>query len=88
MNETPWKVFGFEKFLSEKGENCVRLYVARPLSLRDGNTGEGFETHRLFYKPEYVRYEPKCNDLIVAAPGRYPGSIGAIYVVGHDCPRD
>ena len=87
MNETPWKVFGYEKFVSENGEDCVRLYVARPLSLREGNTGEGFETHRLFYKPKYVTYEPQVNDLIVAMEGRYPGSIGKIFVVGHDGPK-
>ena len=56
--ETPWKVVGFEKFVSEKGDACIRLYVARPLVVPEGNTGEGLETHRLFYKPEYVDYNP------------------------------
>lgn len=87
MNETPWKVIGFEKFTSAKDEACVRLYVVRPLSLPEGNTGEGFETHRLFYKPEYVKYDPKINDLIIAIAGRYPGSVGQIFVVGTDNPR-
>lgn len=85
--ETPWKVVGFEKFVSENGENCVRLYVARPLVLREGNTGEGLETQRLFYKPKYVKYDPVCGHMIIATEGRYPGSIGQIFVVGNDNQR-
>ena len=81
---TPWKVFGYEKFVSENGENCVRLYVARPLSVPEGNTGEGTETQRLFYKEKYVKYQPKVGHLIIATPGRYAGTIGEIYVVGDD----
>lgn len=89
MNETPWKLIGFEKFTSEAGDPCVRLYVVRPLVLsREGNTGEGFEVQRLFYKEKYVKYSPRCNDLIIATEGRYPGSIGQIFVVGYDGPKD
>lgn len=80
--ETPWKVVGFEKFTSEKGAACVRLYVARPLILPDGSTGEGLETNRLFYKPEYVKYEPAIGHMIIAQEGRY--GIAQIYVVGTD----
>lgn len=82
--ETPWKVVGFEKFTSEKGEPCVRLYVARKLIPIEGNTGEGLETQRLFYKPQYVNYEPQLGNMIIATAGRYPGSIGQIFVVGMD----
>lgn len=82
--ETPWKVVGFEKFESEQGEECVRLYVARPLFVPEGNTGEGLETQRLFYKPKYVKYEPVIGHMIIATAGRYPGSIGQIFVVGTD----
>lgn len=82
MNETPWKVVGFEKFVSEKGTECVRLYVARPLSLPEDHSGDGLEVNRLFYKPEYVRYEPKCGHMIIATEGRY--GINQIYVVGDD----
>ena len=82
--ETPWKVVGFEKWLSEKGEDCVRLYVVRPLNVPDGSTGEGFETQRLFYKPQYVNYDPVINHLIIATEGRYPGSVGQIFVIGTD----
>ena len=85
MNETPWKLFGYEKFISESGDACVRLYVARPLVLsHEGNTGEGIETQRLFYKEKYVKYNPVLNHLIVATPGRFPGSISQIFVVGQD----
>lgn len=80
--ETPWKVVGFEKWLSEKNEECVRLYVARPLVLADGSTGEGLETQRLFYKPQYVKYEPQIGHMIIATEGRY--GIGQIFVVGMD----
>ena len=82
--ETPWKVVGFEKFKSEKGEDCTRLYVARPLVLPEGNVGEGLETQRLFFKPQYINYEPVIGHMIIATAGRYPGSIGQIFVVGTD----
>ena len=80
--DTPWKVVGFERFLSEKGAECVRLYVARPLILPDGSTGEGLETNRLFYKPEYVQYTPVIGHMIIAQEGRY--GISRIFVVGTD----
>lgn len=80
--ETPWKVVGFEKFVSEKGEDCVRLYVARPLALDEGHTGSGLETNRLFYKPQYVKYEPQEGHMIITVDGRY--GISQIYVVGMD----
>lgn len=82
--ETPWKVVGFEKFKSEKGEDCTRLYVARPLVLPEGNVGDGLETQRLFFKPQYINYEPVIGHMIIATAGRYPGSIGQIFVVGTD----
>lgn len=84
MNETPWKVVGYESFVSEAGDECVRLYLIRPLALREGNTGEGLEAQRMFYKPKYVKYQPQLNHLIIATPGRYPGSVGQIFVVGMD----
>lgn len=85
--ETPWKVVGYEKFKSEKGEDCTRLYVARPLVCPEGNIGDGLETQRLFFKPEYVKYEPVIGHMIIATAGRYPGSIGQIFVVGMDKPN-
>ena len=80
--DTPWKVVGFEMFTSEKGAACVRLYVARPLILPDGSTGEGLETNRIFYKPEYVNYDPVIGHMIIAQEGRY--GISRIFVVGTD----
>ena len=42
MNETPWKVIGYEKFTSEAGDACTRLYVVRPLVLsREENIQTG-----------------------------------------------
>jgi len=79
---TPWKVVGFEKFKNESGEDCVRVYVVRPLALAEGHQGEGFETQRLYFKPKYVQYEPEVNHLIVAVEGRY--GIGQIIVLGRD----
>lgn len=84
--ETPWKVIGFERWTSERGDECVRLYVVRPLVLADGSTGEGFETQRLFYKPMYVDYKPVVNHLIIPMEG-YNGRISKIIVVGTDAPR-
>lgn len=83
--ETPWKVVGFEKWVNEKGEGCVRLYVARPLVLEEGHSGDGLETNRLFYKPQYVKYEPVIGHMIIAVDGRY--GIGQIFVVGMDNGR-
>ena len=89
MNETPWRVIGFEKFTSEAGDECVRLFCVRPLVLgREENTGEGFETDRKFFKPKYVKYSPVIGDHIIATEGRYPGSIGQIFVVGHDKAKE
>lgn len=82
MYETPWKVVGFEKFVSEKGAQCVRLYVARPLSVPEGNSGDGLEVNRVFYKPEYVKYEPEIGHMIIVQDGRY--GVSNIFVVGKD----
>lgn len=80
--DTPWKVVGYEKFVSEKGAECVRLYVARPLILPDGSTGTGLETNRIFYKPEYVQYNPEIGHMIITQDGRY--GVSRIFVVGMD----
>ena len=82
MYETPWKVVGYEKFVSEKGAECVRLYVARPLSVPEGNTGDGLEVNRVFYKPEYVKYDPVIGHMIICQEGRY--GVSQIIVVGTD----
>lgn len=78
--ETPWKVTGYEKWTNEKGEECVRLYVARSLVLEEGHSGEGLETNRLFYKPQYVNYDPVVGHRIIAIDGRY--GIAQIFVIG------
>ena len=78
--ETPWKVTGYEKWMNEKGEECVRLYVARSLVPEEGHSGEGLETNRLFYKAQYVKYEPVVGHRIIAMEGRF--GISNIYVIG------
>lgn len=79
-----WKVVGFEAWKNDKGADCVRLYVARVLSLQEGHSGDGLETQRLYYRPEYLKepYEPTIGHLIVATEGRY--GIDQIFVVGTD----
>lgn len=84
--ETPWKVVGFENWVSEKGENCVRLYVMRRLNPPEGSSGAGAETQRLFYKPEYVSYDPQIGDYIIPMEGRY--GISKIVVIGRDDSRE
>ena len=84
--ETPWKVIGFEKFTSEKGEECVRLYVARTLAVAEGHAGEGLETNRLFFKPQYVKYTPVVGHRIIALDGRY--GLSQIYVLGDEAPAN
>lgn len=90
MYETPWKVVGFEKFVTETGDDCVRLYLARPLSVPEGNTGEGLEVQRKFWKLRYAKfkYEPRCCDMVIVIDNpRYPGSVDNVIVVGRDETR-
>lgn len=83
--ETPWKCVGFEHFLSEKGEACTRLYgVRRYIPSQEGNTGEGFEVRRHFYKDDRVNHTPQVGQMYIPIEGRYPGSIDRIFVVGMD----
>ena len=79
---TPWKVVGFEKFVNDNGEDCVRLYTARPLHPEENHSGDGLEVSRPFYKTKYVKYEPKIGHMIIIVDGRY--GIADIYVVGED----
>lgn len=79
---TPWKVLGFEKWENENGEECVRLYVFRPLALEEGHTGDGVETDRIFFKPKYVKYDPVINHMIIPIKGRF--GVQEIMVVGID----
>ena len=82
--ETPWKVFGFEHYVDERGEACTRLFVARPFICPQGSTGEGTETRRLYYKDRYLKlpYQPTIGHKIIAVEGRY--GIDQIFVVGVD----
>lgn len=81
---TPWKVVGFESWLNEEGKERVRLYLARPLAVDEGHTGEGLEATREFYTPKYLNspYKPACGQMIIFTKGRY--GINEIFVVGMD----
>lgn len=82
MVNTPWKVFGFEKWINDNEEECVRLYCSRPLALEERHTGEGVETQRFYFKTKYVKYEPALNHMIIPVEGRY--GLSQIMVVGID----
>ncbi len=65
-----WKIVGYENVISEKTQKPgIRLYVERPL--QEGASGEGIETGRIFFRPEYVKYEPRIGDVILPVEGRY-----------------
>lgn len=76
----PWKVVGFVKWVNEKGEERVRLYVERQLSMNENESGKGLEAGRLYFNPQYCKYEPVIGHLIIAQEGRY--GIQQIVVVG------
>lgn len=69
--EYPWNVIGWEMVPKKNDETKfnVRLYVERPLDA--SVNGEGTEAQRLYYNPEYVKYEPHIGDMIIATEGRY-----------------
>lgn len=77
--EYPWNVVGWEMVpkQNDEGKFNVRLYCQRPMA--DGANGEGVETGRLFFNPEYVKYSPAVGDMIIATEGRY--GIDKIYKV-------
>ena len=64
----PWKVIGFERWKNDKGEGRVRLYVSRDFSPEDG---AGVETQRIYFNPQYVKYDPVLEDLIVVSEGKF-----------------
>ena len=82
MFETPWRVVGFEKWQSERNEECVRIYVERALPLEEGHTGSGKETKSFYYKPLYVKYEPVIGHIVIPVDGRY--GLMQIMVVGQE----
>lgn len=62
--EFSWKVVSFEKFVNDRNEDCVRLYVARPLILKEGHSGEGLG-------PIVCFTSPMIGHMIIAVGGRY-----------------
>lgn len=86
--ETPWKVIGFEKFVSDAGDHCVRLHCIRPgVPGREGNVFEGTEVKAFFYKEKYCKHDPQLFQLIIPIDGRYPGCLDRVMVVGYDGPQ-
>lgn len=79
-----WKIVGYELFNGGNGDECVRLYLTRPLPDQPGHVGEGIEAQREFYKPKYLErhYTPALGDLIVPIKGRY--GVNNILVVGRE----
>ena len=79
-----WKIVGYELFDNETGDECVRLYLTRPLNELPGHACEGIETQREFYKPKYLEkpYTPALGDLIVPIKVRY--GVYNILVVGKE----
>lgn len=61
--EYPWKVVGFEKTVSEKGTEGCRLYIESKMP--PGTDGEGVVTGRVWFNPEFVKYEPKLDEMII-----------------------
>lgn len=78
----PLRVVGWEKKNSEKsGKVGLLIYAVRDVDQSAENfiEGEGCETCRLYINPEYCKYSPKCDDLIIPVEGRF--GIDQIYVV-------
>ena len=82
--DTPWKVVGFEFFKSERGDDCVRLHLARPMVVPEGSTGEGLEARMEFYKPMYMKepYTPVIGHMVFVLKNRY--GVERVLVVGVD----
>ena len=75
--ETPIEVIGFERVIGENsGKLGVRVYGVRDIA---GN-GEGKEACRIYFNPEYCKYEPVIGHKIIAIEGRF--GIDRIIVVG------
>lgn len=75
-----WKVIGYENFVNDNGEECVRVFVIRRYAAPEGRTGAGVESGVLYYKKKYVNYVPQINDLVADVRGRF--GIDQILVLG------
>lgn len=77
----PLRVVGWEKKTTKNGKIGVIIYAVRDVG-SDPEAfleGEGSEACRLYINPEYCKYSPKCDDLIIPVEGRF--GIDQIYVV-------
>ena len=68
--EKPVTVIGWERNVNqETGKVGIRVYGTRPIVGSDECSGE--EAIRIYYNPEYCKYEPQIGDKIIAIQGRY-----------------
>lgn len=79
--ETPWKVVGWEKTLSEKGTEGCRLYLEQPIISEMQH--DGMATQRVWFNPERVPYPPKLgHQIIIITDERNSNIVNRIIVVG------
>lgn len=69
--ETPVTVIGWEETPTQKGGMNVRIYGTRQIVPAEGCRSDGTEAVRLYFNPEYCKYEPQIGDQIIAIVGRY-----------------
>ena len=69
--ETPITVIGWEQAPKEKGGFNIRIYGTRQIVPAEGFECEGTEAVRLYFNPEYCKYQPTIGDVIIAIEGRY-----------------
>ena len=63
-------VIGWERIKSdETGKVGVRVYGTRPIVGSDDCAGA--EAVRVYFNPEYCKYEPQIGDKIIAIDGRF-----------------
>lgn len=66
--ETPVKVIGWETVTQQNGKTGLRIYGIRELTSEDAI---GREAVRIYINPEYCKYEPELDHMIIAVEGRY-----------------
>lgn len=74
---SPWKIVGWENVVSDKtGKMGIRVYLSREIQ---SEAGFGQETYKIYFNPEYVKYEPAIGDIIIYTEGRF--GIDKIYKI-------
>lgn len=77
----PLRVVGWEKKPGKTGKVGIWIYAVRDVDKEAEGflEGDGYEACRLYINPEYCKYQPKGDDLIIPVEGRF--GIDQIYVV-------